>query len=37
VAPLKPANDAVIVDTSDMSIDEVVQKIDVLIKESTSG
>jgi cytidylate kinase len=37
VAPLKPANDAVIVDTSDMSIDEVVQKIDVLIKENTSG
>lgn len=33
VAPLKPADDAVIVDSSDMPIDEVVEKIVSLAKE----
>ena len=31
-APLKPAEDAVIIDTSDLSIDEVLQKIVPLVE-----
>ena len=33
VSPLKPAEDAVIVDTSDLGIDLVVAKISELVKE----
>ena len=32
-APLKPAADAVIIDTSDMSIEQVFQKVCSLIKD----
>ena len=33
VGPLKPANDAVIVDTTDLTIDEVVEKLVSVVKE----
>ena len=35
VSPLKQADDAVLVDTSDMTIDEVTQRILEIVKEKT--
>ena len=37
IAPLKQADDAVLVDTSDMTIDEVVDKILSIIDEKIGG
>jgi cytidylate kinase len=37
VGPLKPANDAVIVDTTDLTIDEVVEKLVSIVKEKCSA
>ena len=37
IAPLKQAEDAVLVDTSDMTIDEVVEKILAIIDEKIGG
>jgi cytidylate kinase len=37
VAPLKPADDAVLVDTTGMSIDAVVEKVLALVQPETSG
>ena len=34
IAPLKPAEDAVVIDTTDMSVDEVVRKIADLVREN---
>lgn len=36
VAPLKPAEDAVIIDTSDLSIEQVIAKVLTLVKEKIS-
>jgi cytidylate kinase len=36
VGPLKPADDAIVVDTTDLSIDEVVEKLLTLVKERCS-
>ena len=37
VGPLKPANDAVIVDTTGLTIDEVVEKLVSIVKEKCSA
>ena len=37
IAPLKQADDAVLVDTSDMTIEEVVDKILSIIDEKIAG
>jgi cytidylate kinase len=37
VAPLKPASDAVLVDSSDLAVDQVVDRILQLYRERTSG
>jgi len=37
VAPLKPADDAIIVDTTNLSIEEVVEKLLGFVKEKCSG
>jgi cytidylate kinase len=37
VGPLKPASDAVIVDTTDLSLEEVVEKLAGIVKERCSG
>lgn len=36
VAPLKPAKDAIIIDTSDLSIEQVIAKVLVMVKERIS-
>ena len=36
VGPLKPAEDAIIVDTTDMSIEQVVEKLTGYVKEKCS-
>jgi cytidylate kinase len=35
VSPLKPANDAHVIDSTELSIDEVLQKVHELLKESS--
>ena len=36
VGPLRPADDAIVVDTTDLSVDQVVEKLLVLVKERCS-
>ena len=37
VAPLKPAEDAVIIDTDDLSLDDVIARVLVEIEETVGG
>jgi cytidylate kinase len=37
VAPLKPADDAVIIDTDDLSLDDVIARVLVEIEETVGG
>ena len=36
-SPLRPADDAIIVDTSDMTLEQVLQRLTDIVKESAHG